>query len=373
MIRKIKLSEKNTLMNKIQKLYYITGSIIFSALILWGVSHFASQIKDILYILCFSGLIAYLLVGLVDWIQHHTFIKKRGLVIFLVYLLLFLIFTVFTLVILPTVITQVSNLAERIPLYFDTLTVWFENIKTQSTLLPFMQNISLDFSAIASQISSLLTGFSTNIAPKILDFAFDTISFFVYFFTTLVLSVYFLLDGHNLWKRLVSPFPTTIKHHLNLLQKNLDKCLRGFFIGQIQLSSLSGLVMFIVYAILGSKYSLLLALSQIILEIIPVIGGIIAIALTCTVLLFNIGWIKALVAFIIYMIYTQLIKDNILAPRIMSNAIDLHPIMVLLVILLGAKLGGIFGIIFALPIAGILNATVNYYIEYKHSNECEAV
>lgn len=360
-------------MNEIKKLYYITGSIIFSGLVLWGLIHIAAQVKDILYVLCFSGLIAYLLVGVVDWIQNHTFIKKRGFIIFLVYLFLLLIFTVFTLVILPTVITQVGNLAERIPLYFDTLTEWFNILKTQSKFLPFIQNISLDFSAIASQISSILTGFSTNIAPKILDFAFDTISFFVYFFTTLVLSVYFLLDGHNLWSKLIQPFPKNTKHHLNLLRKNLDKCLRGFFIGQIQLSFISGLVLVVVYAILGSKYTLLLAMSQVILEVIPVLGGIVGISFACIVLIFNIGWIKALIAFTVYMLYTQLIKDNILAPRIMSNAINLHPVMVLVVVLLGAKLGGIFGVIFALPIAGILNATVNYYLDYKHSSECSVL
>jgi predicted PurR-regulated permease PerM len=68
------------------------------------------------------------------------------------------------------------------------------------------------------------------------------------------------------------------------------------------------------------------------------------------------------------MFYTQVIKDNLLTPRVMGDAIGLHPVMVILVVLIGAKLAGVSGVVFALPVAGLLNVIFDYYLEHRIAN-----
>ena len=151
--------------------------------------------------------------------------------------------------------------------------------------------------------------------------------------------------------------------HADNIRQDLSRCLRGYFVGQVQLAALSGLFMFFVYLFFIPKYALLFAFLQALLEIIPVIGGFLGIIPAVFIIWFNNSPVEALIILGLYLTYTQVIKDNFLTPRIMADAINLHPIIILLVILAGAKLGGLAGIVFALPVAGIINVFIEYILK----------
>ncbi|MDJ0626377.1 MAG: AI-2E family transporter [Candidatus Caenarcaniphilales bacterium] len=356
-----------------QKRFFHIGFFILFGFTVWAITELCGYFNQVTSIIGYSILIAYLLIGAVDWIQNKTFIKKRGLVVLIVYLILFSGITLFSIYVIPTLIHQLESLASQVPIYFKKLQELLinYNLKIMESDFPYR----LDLTLLSREISKFLGGVGPTALNQFVELAFNTINFAVAFLVTIVLSIYFLIDGPKIWNGLMRPLSSKYHEHSNKLRSDLSRCLRGYFIGQIQLSSLSGIYVFFMYLAMGSKYALLLGIWQAIVEIIPVVGGFIGIGLGMIVLLFNPDpWfgnplIKSIAAFGIYIFYTQIIKDNLLTPRIMGNAIGLHPVVVILVVFVGAKIGGVNGVVFALPIAGILNVLFDYYLKNRYKRK----
>lgn len=351
------------------------GVIVLAGFVIWALVRLCGYFYEVTGIIGYSILISYLLIGLVDWLHEKTKIKSRGFIVLIVYFLIALVITLFAVFVIPNLLEQIESLAVQLPIYFkklQTLLVSY-NLKILESDFPY----TLDLSVISAELSKYLGNFGKSAINQFVAIAFNTINFAVSALATIVLSMYFLMDGPRIWNGLMRPLSAKYLKHADNLRHQLSRCLRGFFIGQIQLSSLSGVYLFIIYSVLGTRYALLLGIWQAMVEIIPVVGGFIGIGLGMLVLLFNqeplFGFplAKSLIAFGTYMFYTQIIKDNFLTPRIMGNAIGLHPVMVILVVLIGAKLGGVNGVVFALPVAGLLNVLLNYYLQYRSLEEEE--
>jgi predicted PurR-regulated permease PerM len=352
-----------------QRRFFSLGTIMLIGLLVWFFIIFCRYLHEVASLIGYSVLIAYLLIGLVDWLEAKKLIRHRGLAIFIVYAGIVTIGSLFSLFIVPNLISQIESLASQLPSFPEKIQGWLDiyNFKISQTGLPFL---NIDWDVVSQQITQFIRSFSQKFLSRILELAFGTISLAVMALATIVLSVYFLLDGPKIWEGLVRPLSKRYVIHADKLRDSLNRCLRGYFIGQVQLASLSGIYVFFMYLLLGSRYALLLGIWQALIEIIPVVGGFMGIGLGVIIMLFDSPW-KALIAVIAYFAYTQIIKDNFLTPRIMGNAIGLHPVMVIVVVLIGAKVGGISGVVFALPIAGLLNVIFNYYLENRKEEEEE--
>jgi predicted PurR-regulated permease PerM len=116
-----------------------------------------------------------------------------------------------------------------------------------------------------------------------------------------------------------------------------------------------------VFSIMGVHYALLLGVVLGVLEIIPVIGSTIGLipAIVAVAIdgMDNLPFNRFSQIVILFLVFQglQWLKDNIVAPRYMGNVIGLHPIMIFLAIMLGARVDGMLGIIFAIPVACVVN------------------
>jgi predicted PurR-regulated permease PerM len=125
----------------------------------------------------------------------------------------------------------------------------------------------------------------------------------------------------------------------------------------------TGTLAFIAYSILGISYPLVLALFTGLMVFIPFIGPTIAWILAGLIgLLYS--PITALLAAVLT-IASQLINDNLIQPRVMGGNVELHPAMILVMIFIGFALGGIFGMICAIPLAAAAKSIFVYYFEKK--------
>jgi predicted PurR-regulated permease PerM len=360
-----------------QKRFFQLGVLALTCLLTWAFIKFCAYFHEVVSVIGYSILIAYLLIGCVDWMHEKTNIRKRGTVVLLVYALIALAIGVISLFVVPPLLDQIESLAAQLPAYLaklQTLALNYTLSSSNQTDFPYQ----FDFAAVSSELSKYLGNFGKSAITQFWAIAFNTINFAVSALVTVVLSIYFLIDGPKIWNGLLRPLSERHLAHAQILRNQLSLCLRGFFIGQVQLASLSGVFVFVLYSLMGSKYALLLGIFQALVEIIPVIGGFAGITVGMLVLsfsqypLFGLPFAKPLLAFAVYMFYTQIIKDNFLTPRIMGNAIGLHPVVVILVVLFGAKLGGVNGVVFALPVAGLLNVLLNYYLQNRIKTNLQA-
>ena len=355
------------------------------------------------------------------------YIKTRILSIFIVYISFFLIviFTAFQLI--PPAIYQISELAKNIPAYAEntlnyinetfpdieipglryeiekedsninkdlsidnTRDITPQQIETTPTKPEEPNNKTINnklskklnkhiktvkkisgehlkevVTAKASRFQNNITGFITNNAQNAINnfimVLTGTLTGIGYIITVLILSFYFILDGATLINGINKLIPKNHLKRAKELEIAIHESLFGFLKGQVLLGIATGIFMFFIYIIFDVDYSMFLSLFLAIAEIIPVIGSSLGFIPAIIVILIT-DPVKLPVVWVIFLIF-QSIKDNIVAPKIVGEIIGLHPVTVMFALWIGYQVAGFFGILFAIPIASVLNVIVSFIIQ----------
>ena len=332
--------------------------LVFSSVILFTFAFlkFAKYFADILIVVGISILIAYLLITPVDLLTK--IVKFRTIAVVLTYLLIIGFFTTIFVFIAPKVTKEFGELTKQIP---DIISHLDKNLNTAQAYLN-KNNIPITLPTASTGLSTKIDILSLDPIGNIVGVAYNTPHIIFYILVSTVTSYYFLLDGHKLIKDLTKYIPKPYQHHIHNLVAALDKCLRGFYGGMVKLAAINASVMFSTYLIMKVPYALFLALWHFLWCIIPVVGGWVGLVPALLVIAFTDPY-KVWIPFVVYEGFTRLIKDNFITPRIMGDAIGMHPVLVLIAILAGFKTAGLVGVLFALPIFGVINVIFKYTLE----------
>lgn len=328
---------------------------------------------DILRILGISLVLSYMVINLVDWLEK--WLKNRALSVVLVYVSLLAVLSVAVLLIVPAVVIQIGQLVQTI---FNAIPEGLN--KLTQMLVPLEAKFrSYNIEVKAIDILNNVVANTPKPDPSFLvsrfsDVAMSTMTWLLYWISISVVSFYFLLDGHRITESLIGLFPAKNQAFLQALASDADKSLQLFFRGQLVLGLAFGFVMFLIYMALGVQYALLLSVFLGLMEILPVIGPPIGFIPALIAVAFHgmsgglFGDIpgnkltQAILLTVIFAVLQQL-KDNLVAPKYIGNVIGLHPIMIFLAIMIGARLDGTLGIIFSLPVACVLNVLFSHLRE----------
>lgn len=339
----------------------LTVGVLVSAVVIELVV-FAGYFADILRILGISVLISYLLINVVDYLTG--FLRWRALAIAVVYMVLALLTVIGAIIVVPAMTYQVSQLAQQV---FNSIP---EGLQYLNNLLLPLEN-RFQAAQIHVRTTDILNSFAAGIPrlepslllSKMSDVAMSTMTWTIYAISIFVVTFYFLLDGRKLVAGMLTWVPAQYRASLHLITVDIDKSLQSFFRGQIVLGILAGIVMLGVYLLLGVQYALLLSVFLAVWEIVPVIGPPIGFLPTiASVAVHGMHFpehrlLQLLVIILIFQVFQQ-IKDNVIAPKYIGNVIGVHPIIIFIAIMIGARLDGICGIIFALPVACVLNVII---------------
>jgi predicted PurR-regulated permease PerM len=157
-----------------------------------------------------------------------------------------------------------------------------------------------------------------------------------------------LIDGERVWRGLTNIFSPKIRDGLTQsLQRNLQR----FVSGQLLLGLFMAISLTIAFFALRVPFFLLFAVFIGLMEVIPFVGATLGIATVVIVVAF-IDWWMALEVLGVA-VAVQQVKDNLVAPRIMGNLTGLSPVIIFVSLLVGAKVGGLLGVILAIPLTGV--------------------
>jgi len=149
-----------------------------------------------------------------------------------------------------------------------------------------------------------------------------------------------------------------------------EQVIGGYVRGQIIMSTLVGTLVGIGMFTLQVPYALLLGVLAFILSFIPVLGTFVSGAICIALGLLH-GWITALLV-LAYFTIVHIIEGDVVGPRIVGAAVGLHPIVSLLALIAGSEVYGIWGALFASPVAGILQAVcISLWREWKITHQHE--
>jgi predicted PurR-regulated permease PerM len=185
------------------------------------------------------------------------------------------------------------------------------------------------------------------------------------FFAILVISFYLSVTRKGIDSFLGAVIPDKYEAYVIDLWKRSEAKVGRWLQGQLLLCLFVGLVVYVGLSIMGIKYALLLGLMAMILEIVPVVGPVIA---AIPAVFF--GFIEAPAMgfwMIVFYIVVQQIESNILVPIVLGKTIGLNPIVVLIALLVGNQLAGIPGMILSVPVSTILVEIFNDMSKQKES------
>jgi predicted PurR-regulated permease PerM len=126
-----------------------------------------------------------------------------------------------------------------------------------------------------------------------------------------------------------------------------------------------GVLTFIGLSILGVNFALVLSLIAGLTEFVPIAGPFIG-AIPAVLVAFTQSPLKALLVIILYIIIQQL-ENNLIVPKVMQKVTGLNPVVVIVVMLVGAKIAGIPGVILAIPVTIIGNALLENFFKEKQA------
>lgn len=177
------------------------------------------------------------------------------------------------------------------------------------------------------------------------------------------LSFYMSLEENGLKKSFIALTPKEYKkymaHVIDEIYSSFGKWMTGLLITMLFV----GLLYFVGLSILNIPFAILLALIGGLLEIIPYFGPIVA-GIPAIILGFSQSPLIGVSVLVIYWLI-NLIENNILVPKIMNKAVGLSPVIVMLALLVGGKLGGMLGLFLAVPLAGAVNVLAKDFLNNR--------
>lgn len=319
--------------------------------------YFFYLIKDILAILFVSLILASAIDPIIDWMQTKKL--SRGLSVILIYaIILSVIFSVIILII-PPIVTETTELAGDFPRYFDKIISGFSAVKEYSAEHGFLDNLKTSLTAISANLQSTAGSIFTTVS--------GIFSGIFSFFLILVITFYMVVEENAMKKIIWSIAPAEhqlyIMRLINRMQVKIGLWLRG----QLILSLIIFILIYIGLLIMGVEYALVLALIAGLTEFVPYLGPMIG-AVPAVFLAFSQSPMLALfVAGLYYVV--QLVENNILVPKIMQKAVGINPIVSIAVLMIGFKIGGIVGAIISIPVATAISVFIQDIFEHKNKEE----
>ena len=216
---------------------------------------------------------------------------------------------------------------------------------------------------IENKIKEFASSFSNTVFQTTKGVASGIVSFI----TILVISFYLTVEENGM-KNFIK-YLTPFKHqaYITILVNKIQKKMGAWVLGQVILSAVIFGLVFIGLTALNVKYALVLALLAGLLEIVPYIGPFVSGAIATFFAFLQSPTLA--VAVIILWVVTQQLESNVIVPIVMSRSVGLNPVMVILGILTGATLGGIIGILLAVPVMSAFSVFISDVIEGREASE----
>jgi predicted PurR-regulated permease PerM len=257
------------------------------------------------------------------------------------------------LLLILTAANQIVALVQNLPYYVGRIQAlepkFIEALRPFGVTGASVQNMNQQILAAAQQIGGTLAtsslGFLRTFAGSVIDAVL-----------VLILSVYFTLDGPRLAAWLQNSTPGNIRSFSRFLVNTTSQVLGGYVRGTFTMALLVGFLVGLGLTVLGVPFALLLGVLAFFMEFVPVVG--VLISGVVSLLLALPRGTTTVVLVLVYFVLVHVIESDVVGPRILGRAVGIHPATGIIALLAGSELFGIWGALFAAPLAGLLQAFI---------------
>ena len=330
--------------------FTVTSGTIIKILLILAVAAMFLYLLDIVFIILTAIVIASAIEPAIKWLTRRS--MPRVLATVLIYVALIVALVALFYLIVPTFINDLARFMALLPKKISAL-----NLKTKGIGSDFfswqsaVQGLSKS-ETLAQAVQNLTTTFSTASA-SILDTLTTVFGGVVSFLLIFVLSFYFAVREGAIeeFLRLITP----LKHEAYVVglwrrtQHKIGRWIQGQFI----LALMIGILVYIGLRILNVQNAFFLAIVSTVFEIVPVFGPIIGSVPGVLVGFIQGGFTFGAIVALMYLIVQQ-IESNVIYPLVVRKVLDVPPLVVMIALIIGARLGGFLGILLSVPLAAAL-------------------
>ena len=359
-----------------RSLRILVGLLVFIlALVAIYLSWLALEfIGDVILIFFLAWIIAFLLNPICHLLEARKIPRPAAVgAIYLAFVALIIVGLVFAV---PLIAQQVTHFGDEV-----SQTISQENLaRLGAALTDLLQRLGVnhaDATTIGKQITNQIPKWVEEAGKQAQGAGQSSLSsvFTVILDIALVviLSVYMMLDGIRLWSGILVRLPPAWLPDIKHFQTKVSDIFGGFFRSQMIIALLYAVFTWIVLAFLGQANGLLVAILAGLLLILPFVGPFLAVIPPALQVILQgpdaQAFIK-LAVLLAFMIFGQWLILQLLAPRIMGDHMGVNPLILFAALLLGAKLGGVWGAFFGAPIAAVATAMFDvFYMRFTEKSE----
>jgi len=319
--------------------------------------YLAWQLRAVLLLLYVSALAAVVLTPVVRATSRFRMgrwqpFKGRAILILLLAVVGGL--TAFGFLAFPPVIRDLREFASEMP---TRLPAFLDKLRR----IPFADQLNTD--AITEKVQDWISNAATYLLLSIKNWAGAVAAIVM----GIIITIYFILEGDIAYRWALSFFPPEKRVRLDSALQRADVRMGKWLLGQGSLMLILGLTSTIVYTALHVRYAYALGVLTGLLNIIPVIGAAVSIALALLVAAID-SWGRVLGIAIFYVVYLQ-VENSFLVPRIMGTRVGLPGLSILVALLIGSDLGGILGAVVSVPTAVLVSVLMDEYLVQKEEQE----
>lgn len=314
----------------------------------------SSIFREIINLILISAILAYVLKPLRDSITRKLKITKRKATV-IVMLSICLIVALIFIILIPKLVRELGNSVYMIEDFSNYIKDFKNNIK----FLDKSPIASTVYDDIEVKFWGYIMELSRNLINWIIEFANNLIAIAI----IPIISYYFLSDGEKISNKMYLLIPKEKRAVTKRIIEDINLLLERYIVSQIILSIATGIMCLILFIGIDLRFAILLSIINAIFNIVPYFGAFFG-GIPAVIVGFMDSPTKALWT-VIGILVIQQIEGNILAPKVTADSTNIHPLVIIILLLIGEKMFGVFGMIMAVPLGVIIKVIyddLNYYL-----------
>ena len=335
----------------LKKIFSNEETIVFS-FVIFGIFLIMTFFGSVLTPFLISIVVAYLLVGVQKKIESFNVSSRAALAI---------TFTIFIVAgatmliwLLPILYTQLQTFVLDAPKLFNDFLEFVSTLPAKFPDLVSSDQITVFFQAVSSELTSV----TQNVVKSSIAGIQSTITILLYIILFPILVFFFLFDRKNIMDGLSKLVPGK-REMFSSIWLEMDVQLSNYVRGKTTEIFVVGICAAIIFSLVGLKYSALLSVLVGLSVVIPYVGAFLVTVPVVIVGLLQFGLESEFYILITLYLLLQILDGNLLVPIIFSDAVKLHPVVIILAVFIFGSMFGFWGVFFAIPMATFIKAVWN--------------
>ena len=348
-----------------KRAFFRAWALIGVLILIGGAGMLVGRVSSALVPFGLGFLVVLLLRIPVEWLAGRM---SRTLAVAVCYLAAFVVAAIALVFIIPPAYAQIVAFANALPGYvqqaYKLWDAWVVHPRAGTGIPTWLQDAVL---ALKDQVVASAGTWSAAIASTALATGSSIATGVVEFALALIIGFFTLVDLPRLENEILTLAGPKWREEITHFTATLTRVMGGWIRGTLIQSAVVATLISIGLAVIGVPYALAIGLIAGVLNVVPYLGPAIMALLAAIAGLFVSPWAAVWAVVVVFAV--QQLDSLVMAPRIMGDQVDLHPLLVVFALLVGASLFGVPGMILSVPVAAIIKAMFVFWYEKRTARQ----